>query len=271
MKKIWMGMICVLLSACSGGSGNTSMPDTSSTRTSANNSDAGIDEQKKKMASVGEGGSNYYVRLNTTADPKKEQHSLSFDTDNIRVITVKGITFDLARVGSQDWGIQFKGHYLDSNQTPKGVNEAMVYNGSPNVTVGVLSTKNLDDTGYQNYAFFNGKFTDVAQMPVMGSATYQVSTAFRENQDSSVRSSVYRGPFNINVDFGTKKLDGVIEREQKYGGNIVLKADIHGNRFQSASTEETQVKGGFFGDHAAEIGGIYHDTNTLGAFVGKKQ
>ncbi|MDO4433251.1 MAG: transferrin-binding protein-like solute binding protein [Alysiella sp.] len=199
------------------------------------------------------------------------------DASNIHQITVNGITFDLARVGktfSNGWGLYQGQLNHNDSQAPAGVSRATVWNGSNNVTVGVLSVssnpsdKNNQHT--QDFAFFNGKFTDINQIPQHGSIKYDIRAAHHTYQNGNNVIQGILPPSVLTANFDTKELSGTISRESQYGGNI--KATIQSNGFEPKTGESTVVKGRFFGNNATEeISGISQNNNTIGAFHGKQQ
>ena len=81
--------VCTSLAACGGGGGGSPSTDATSTINPPAQSPQEI------MASVGRGGSNHYVRINTT-DTRFNRDSLSFpNAADIRKIRIEGVDVDL--------------------------------------------------------------------------------------------------------------------------------------------------------------------------------
>lgn len=121
----------------------------------------------------------------------------------------------------------------------------------------------------QDFAFFAGKSTDMAQMPQQGIVKYSVEAMGHTYHNNSVSQATI-GKTDLTVDFSNKTLNGTFEREAERGGNVILNADIKGNQFSSKEGASTAVKGGFYGENAKEIGGVFQNENTIGAFIGKQ-
>lgn len=266
---------CIGLAACGGGGGGDS-PSTSSTPTG---NSAAPQDYREIMASVGRGGKDYYVRLNTD-DPNFNRDSLSFpDAGDIRKIKIEGVEFDLRGVrgvGTDIWNMRSGGggSIINSAQQnlPENISRIATSADSENVVAGVVSFVDLPQRTYREYAFFNGNYTDTAQIPVSGKATYAVSAAYHQHAGTRHRQSISDRYDNIlTADFANKTLTGNIYISGSTPQSFPIQAQIQGNRFESAESATQKTKGAFFGKNAAEIGGIFQDINTIGAFVGKRQ
>ena len=175
--------VCTTLAACGGGGGGSS-PSTDATSTTH----PPAQSPQEIMASVGRGGSNHYVRINTT-DTRFNRDSLSFpDTADIRKIRIEGVDVDLRGVrgatANNTWNIQI-GQNINlgpGNPLPANIRQIAVSENSDNVVAGVLGFMDLPERTYRDYAFFNGRYTDPAQMPVSGKADYTVSAAYNKRR-----------------------------------------------------------------------------------------
>lgn len=260
--KPYLALLCAgTLAACGGGGGSS--PSTQPTPTTP------------AITSGTTAGNQYYgwyYNLNNS-----KPNAVTFDSSNIKKITVEGVEIDLAEVRglafNDDWHIRLGGGTSGISGGTSGINmpadvsSYIVYNKSDHLVVGALTK------GGNNYAFYNGKFTDAAQMPVSGKALYNVSIGYLTHSgvsDSHAWSSQTLTHAGLTADFGAKKLTGEISRDAEYGGNIAIDADITGSKFASTTGVAAQVEGGFFGPNAAEIGGIFRSGNSVGAFAGKK-
>lgn len=151
--------------------------------------------------------------------------------------------------------IRTYGYGIGGNGSAKlnGIDGIYVSTASPNVVYGVL--RNASGSA----AFFNGKETAASQVPSSGKVDYS-GNFFSTTGGSNVRMGVA----NLSADFGSKKLTGS-------ASDLQLNANINGNKFESAAGAATTVKGGFFGVNAAEIGGMFQNGDTVGAFGATKK
>lgn len=104
------------------------------------------------------------------------QNPVQFNnSDKLSQITVEGKTFDLVEVSkdgiSQSGWLRVIGGNIQTGQDnlPDQIRKVSVYS-SDNLVVGLLSS-NISE--WHEYAFINGKYTDVRDMP-KGSATYSI-------------------------------------------------------------------------------------------------
>ncbi|WP_304334725.1 transferrin-binding protein-like solute binding protein [Conchiformibius steedae] len=248
LKQVVMGAVCALvLAACSSSGGSSSSVSHHSSNTGSGNA-----ASKPKPAPVASTGKQYVVLGSGS-------HNLTFpEAAKIHKISVNGKTFDLAAANfganfNDGWKTYGGGNRI-GKAPPAGLSEASVWTGSQNATAGVVT---VADSG-QRFGFFNGKFTDVKTLPT-GKVTYSADVV--STRSGGIRFSKY----DIQADFATKKLTANV------GDNIALNADIKGNRFESAANAATKVQGGFFGNKAAEIAGVFQNGDVVGAFGGKKK
>ncbi|WP_165010937.1 transferrin-binding protein-like solute binding protein [Neisseria yangbaofengii] len=248
--KQYLALLCVAaLAACGGGGGGT--PTTQSTPTNTPNQTSSTEASPQNIS-----GKQFYSSQNSKAD------AVTFDNSNIKKIKINGVDIDLATIGggnfNNDWRGNFGGIRSGNANAPAGVSDWLVYNQSDNLVAGVITQEG------NNYAFYNGKFTDAEQIPAAGQSVYKAGVTYFSG-DRQVLSRT-----DVTADFGAKKVTAEIKRDAEFGGNIALNADIKGNKFASVTGAATQVEGGFFGANAAEIGGIFKAGETVGAFAGKK-
>ncbi|MFC5920746.1 Slam-dependent surface lipoprotein [Neisseria weixii] len=251
--KQYLALLCVAaLAACGGGGGST--PTTQSTPTNTSNQTSSTAANSQNAS-----GRQFYSLYNSKAD------AVTFDSSNIKKIKIDGVDIDLATIGGghfNDWQGNFGGIRSGNANAPAGVSDWLVYNQSGDLVAGVVTKSG------NNYAFYNGKFTDAAQMPASGKAVYNAGVV--QFMQFNGLSSQTLSSSRFTADFGAKKVTADILRDARYGGNIAINADISGSKFASAAGAATQVEGGFFGANAAEIGGIFKNGETVGAFAGKK-
>lgn len=124
-------------------------------------------------------------------------------------------------------------------------------------------------------------------MPVSGTATYDgyweraLETLYNDTNNGYDGNLLNASNANFNVDFASRKMRGTLhgnngERRQGY----VITADISGARFSGTATPESyssiqetaSVSGGFFGPHAAELGGHLEgqQRRAVGVFAAKQ-
>ncbi|MBF0783911.1 hypothetical protein E4T80_00245 [Muribacter muris] len=243
MKKQLSILACaVLLSACGSSSGGSSSNDAAP-------------KASTPKPSVNQETPNKGVQNQNTASPfysLNGKGNIEFkDTNNIHQLTVNGQTIDLANIDGASvngWKTEGFDFFVGGK---RGSSDISVYTSSPNVTVGIMRSNDV-------FAFVNGKATDVSQLPT-GVVTYNVKTNSATMSDFGIAHG------KITANFADKTLSGTLTND------IKLNAKIDGNKFASENGAATQVKGGFFGENAKEIGGIYKTNERVGAFAGQAQ
>ena len=276
-RMITMAVVMGLAACSSGGSGSSISNNQPNTQ--PNNPTSSISPTVKTQDSLRNGGDNYLVHVNTTA-PEYSKHSLSVDKNDFHQIIVNGITLDLRPAVTDEmahvnnWRMSGSGINTGSSHIPAGISKILVSRSSDNVQVGIVSAQSMSEDSKkighsQDFAFFAGKSTDMAQMPQQGIVKYSVEAMGHTYHNNSVSQATI-GKTDLTVDFSNKTLNGTFEREAERGGNVILNADIKGNQFSSKEGASTAVKGGFYGENAKEIGGVFQNENTIGAFIGKQ-
>uniref|UniRef100_A5WGU1 Transferrin-binding protein B C-lobe/N-lobe beta-barrel domain-containing protein n=1 Tax=Psychrobacter sp. (strain PRwf-1) TaxID=349106 RepID=A5WGU1_PSYWF len=109
----------------------------------------------------------------------------------------------------------------------------------------------------------NGEGVDSGKVGYAGVSTYQ------KNDDYS---GLVVGTSEFDVDFVNQQVDGTLAFKGTDIDNKKIKAEINGNKF-SGNWNGLDTQGGFFGQDAAELGGIYKDAGgkgTYGAGKGKE-
>ena len=119
--------------------------------------------------------------------------------------------------------------------------------------------------GDKDYIFSHGTLT--TNMPTSGTAKYSGEAVLGRSASGTL------GTANITADFGQKTLAGSITRSKDSDINfnqIDLNATISGNSFSGDGAVKSN--GNFYGNNAAEVGGIFHDTtqNLYGSFGAKR-
>lgn len=255
--KQYLALVCVAALAACGGGGGGGGESPSTQPTPTNTSSVNTPANPATPAAPQASGKQFYSWQNSAAD------AVTFDAADIKKVKINGVEINLANVGggsfNNDWRGNFGGIRSGNSNVPAGVSNYLVYNQSDNLAAGVITKDG------NNFAFYNGKFTDAAQIPASGQAVYNAGVV----QFNGLGSQTL-GSSRITADFGAKKVTADISRDARYGGNIAIDANISGNKFASGAGAAAQVEGGFFGANAAEIGGIFKAGDTVGAFAGKK-
>lgn len=269
MKKMILSVSAAMaLVACSSGGGGsgvsavkTSATSTaSSTQNNSSNNSSTANNAQTQTTQISN-GTNFFAR-NYNANPKID---IAFNggTD-FNQVTVNGVKVNLA--GNYGYSInsgkeRTYGYGISSGTGNggelKGITAIHTSYSTPNVVYGILRT----DMGYAS--FYNGKETAVAQIPASGKVDY-VGQYLSDTRDS-VNVTHAQGTVIFSADFGSKKLTGAISDK------FQLEANIKGNKFESAAGAATSVKGGFFGTNAAQIGGVFQNGDTVGAFGAQKK
>lgn len=192
-------------------------------------------------------------------DDKVQVKNVKFNNANINQLEVDGQTITLT----------YPGIYAGSWQR---INNTAVCCGKyANVRMGVSLTNGPTE---DDILFYNGIPTQ--NMPVTGLASYKGDSIILSDDigDDSDEDAV-AGQSSFDVDFGAKTLSGSITANN--APTINISANISGNSFEGTakSTKLTDgaVEGKFYGNDAAELGGLAKgNDNSWGAgFVGKKQ
>ena len=98
------------------------------------------------------------------------------------------------------------------------------------------------------------------------------SAAYNKRLDNNQVLYTVTNTQTLTADFAAKTLTGSIRTSgNQTDEHFPIQARIEGNRFESAADAAQKTKGAFFGKNATEIGGVFQDVNTIGAFVGKQQ
>lgn len=190
-------------------------------------------------------------------DDKVQVKNVKFNNANINQLEVDGQTITLT----------YPGIYAGSWQR---INNTAVCCGKyANVRMGVSLSNGPTE---KDILFYNGIPTQ--NMPVTGLASYKGDSIILSD-DIGDDSDEVAGQSSFDVDFGAKTLSGSITANN--APTINISANISGNSFEGTakSTKLTDgaVEGKFYGNDAAELGGLAKgNDNSWGAgFVGKKQ
>ena len=113
--------------------------------------------------------------------------------------------------------------------------------------------------GYVNdgddFVFSHG--TPTAAMPATGRVEYGGEAVVGQNGNVTIADA------DFVADFGAKTLQGSISHDSSrstYAFNpIAINASITDNHFASADNAAVSSRGRFYGDNAAELGGIFYD------------
>lgn len=168
----------------------------------------------------------------------------------LRWLSVDGVKISLHQVsGESIW------HQISTG------NYSGIVSGYSDTRFGVL--KNA--TG--NYtAFYQGNNTEYEQMPQSGSAIYRGSAVVSDGQNINTQVEAH-----LKADFSAKQLNGaLVENNIELMG---IHANIRGSSFYSPDGMAVSTQGGFFGNNADEVSGVFYENSTSrrGAFAAKKQ
>ncbi|WP_191963626.1 transferrin-binding protein-like solute binding protein [Neisseria zalophi] len=194
--------------------------------------------------------------------------------------------------------------------------ESLKYNLADGKTLSILACcSNLDYLKFGSYQvgtddakdslmfFLQGDRTPLAQMPVDGNVRYQGTwqariiskTGYIWSESPSNQSGGSRAVFD--VDFAKKAINGTLTADNRVSPTFTINGQINGNGFagiaktepngfifdpQSSANEvranisNAEVRGGFYGPNASELGGIIHsnkpgEDGVVGSFGAKKQ
>lgn len=252
MKKMILTVgASVILAAC-GSSGGSNTTTTTSTNTNRPTTSTTTTTTTNTTAQTTTGGKNFFAKTSTGG-----KMDIAFDGgSDIYQMTVNGVKVNLTGAyGSTINGgkVRTYGYGIGSGSKLQGIDAIHTSSETPNVVYGIMRTS----TG--NAAFFNGKETAANQIPASGKVDYAGQYV------ASAGAGNYRqGAVQLNADFGSKKLTGS-------ASDFKFDANISGNKFESAAGAATSVKGGFFGVNAAQIGGVFQNGDTVGAFGAQKK
>ena len=244
------------LAACgsSGGSSDNTAAPSNEQKTQATPSKTNLPTQNSTKANQTVTGSAFVI---SGQDDKVQVKNVKFNNANINQLEVDGQTITLT----------YPGIYAGSWQR---INNTAVCCGKyANVRMGVSLSNGPTE---KDILFYNGIPTQ--NMPVTGLASYKGDSIILSD-DISDDSDAVAGQSSFDVDFGAKTLSGSITANN--APTINISANISGNSFEGTakSTKLTDgaVEGKFYGNDAAEVGGLAKgNDNSWGAgFVGKKQ
>ena len=246
------------LAACgsSGGSSDNTAAPSNEQKTQATPSKTNLPTQNSTKANQTVTGSAIVI---SGQDDKVQVKNVKFNDANINQLEVDG----------QKITLTYPGIYAGSWQR---INNTAVCCGKyANVRMGVSLSKGPTE---DDILFYNGIPTQ--NMPVTGLASYKGDSIILSDDigDDSDEDAV-AGQSSFDVDFGAKTLSGSITANN--APTINISANISGNSFEGTakSTKLTNgaVEGKFYGNDAAELGGLAKgNDNSWGAgFVGKKQ
>ena len=128
---------------------------------------------------------------------------------------------------------------------------------------------------------------ETTTMPTTGSVTYLGKTiaanpnVMEEIRNTRAGASIgnYYGDSSFEVDFGSKKLTGILNNWQSDGSTmpimkpVSIEADIKANTFQGTANSTGYAEGKFYGPDAANIAGSFDDKDQglFGVFGANKQ
>ena len=190
-------------------------------------------------------------------DDKVQVKNVVLTDSNIKELSIDGRRIKLA----------YPGIYADGWQIVNGTN--VCCGKYENVRIGAVMSQG---PGESDIIFYNGIPTK--NMPQSGSVSYKGDSII---SGADINDEDYvSGKSNFTVNFDSKKLSGSITANSMSAINV--NADISGNSFKGTAkssqfTSEGKVEGKFYGDNAAELGGLAkgNDNSWGAAFAGKKQ
>ncbi|TNG94930.1 transferrin-binding protein-like solute binding protein [Pasteurellaceae bacterium USgator11] len=131
--------------------------------------------------------------------------------------------------------------------------------------------------GVENeYLFYNGIPTNVAQIPQEGQATYKGEFLYSSEAQGRYETSRNTRAATFEVDFGNKTLNGKLDASMTA---VTIEANITGNQFDGKAISvnevvEGKVQGQFFGENAKQLGGLAaanDNTSWNAVFAAQKQ
>jgi len=273
MKKQSIGLViaALLLTACGGGSDDNTPADPNPKNNKGNNvpSAPGKDE-------------------NTPADPGKKS-----DNGSSQLIPPP---VNQGNSDNASGKYQGKGFIVPLGQQPNGLTDAksvvsddlavLNLDGKklplqlPNISSGNITSvrgATIGDTSYKQFIvsgtrYANSKFgylndgskdyifsqgVPTATMPTTGVVKYSGAAAVGQ---AAVADSALA---NFSADFGAKTLTGNISQNASSAVDfkpVNISAGIEGNTFSSKADAAVKTIGGFYGDNAHELGGIFQDS-----------
>ena len=209
--------------------------------------------------------------------------NVSGDGDNYKKLVIDGMTIDLPDTLNKKDEQQSRRVEVEKD----GVYYAPI---APNI--------NERGTAYARYglvysgksstlsAFYQGKPTEINNMPTTGSATYKgyaiaVDTAeLNKNKQGQSDYGEKYGLSEFRVDFANKQLTGTLsnwqnssETQPKAVQIVVEKGNIKGNTFKGTANKTGSAEGKFYGPKAQNLAGAFNDKsqNLQGVFGANKQ
>ncbi|MDO4251491.1 MAG: transferrin-binding protein-like solute binding protein [Moraxella sp.] len=180
------------------------------------------------------GYANSIDHTKTGLHPTFHSFGSTFTTDNIDQVIIDGATFDLSK---------------QSYTTGAAMSE--------------LRYGRLLEQNEQSAFFVQGNASK--SIPAQGRATYKGSAVHGMMVGTSTLVEVV--PAQFQVDFDKKTVQGTISSSAP----VELSATISGNSF-SGTKSDVRTTGYFYGDDAAQIGGVYlnNDSSISGSFGAQK-
>lgn len=181
-----------------------------------------------------------------------DDYVTSVSSNNINQLTVNGRTFNLDQSNAVSGGFT-------------NINNRLIVSGTH---MKYAKYGMMDDwQGDNDYLFYQGEKTPVANTPTTGVAHYVGRSIYTCD---NCNDRVITGESILAVDFSNKTLTGSINNSYT---SVPLSATISGNTFSGVNNAGTGTRGAFFGDNAQEISGVYQNDHRdfEGAFGATKQ
>lgn len=238
-KVLVMGIVAVSLAACSSGGGNK-YTDTTTTVPSGSTKPT----PQKNTEIKG----NRLV-LDATNGNKAGGYQSIAGASGIGSIVIDGKT------------VEFDSQGVNAGQIVHLASKNMARVGSGNGYLKDSRFGYAHEGGKEQVLFSQGKVT--TNMPTSGKATYTGKAVHVDYGKLSVADAQF------SVDYGKKQVAGTIKAAS---GNVPLYGEITGNKF-SGNKNGVGTIGYFYGDNAAELGGIYQNTRgeVSGAYGAKRE
>ena len=244
-KLLFGTLTLALLTACGGGSGDNS-PNPSTPNNNRPNNNVSGSFQGQALTVANGSTANFSNRQNV-------------GSNSLTTLNVGGKQIPLQLPGIYSGGMT----HIQGNITGLNTNAKLFsVSGSKyqSSKFGYISQDGSD------YIFSQGQRT--ANMPSSGRANYVGDATMGRSGEAVL------GYSHFTADFGNKTLEGSITPER--GSNLKsldISATISGNGFSTANNAAVSSSGNFYGNNAAELGGIFTDSsqNIAGAFGGHKQ
>lgn len=286
------------LTACGGGSDDsgTSQPN-NPTNNQINNPQSISQTENLPDTNLKMQIAAYKVTTNGSGDPisiatTPSYHNHNRDGNNYNQIVINGKTIVFKETYG-DLAEDEKFRHIDSLKIGANgedidsyiVNPMRTSRGTAYARYGMVENE-LDE---QVEFFYQGKPTEISNIPKQGTATYkgyafgfdmeEISKVFNLEEGAEVENGQWYGLSEFNVDFGNKLVKGKLNDWRGFGTlsnspkEIAIEATIDGNIFVGTANQTGYAEGKFYGPDAQNLAGAFNDKQQKlqGVFGANKQ